>query len=891
MASVIEDWHLKTTKGKLTWFQARLASKATIGKTLMYPLPAIALSSKECTILQRHFQRAILGKMGVVRTAPSLLATAPPSLGGFGLFSFEIEQLSAHVSILLLHGPDKASITGSLLRSTLETYALESGLPGDPLAMHGLEYVTANTWIHQTIQAMHKYNITLHSDIDQLKVWMQSDTFIMQAFRRSFSARKLGILNKVRLHLRVVTFSDLISADGKHIDTQLLHGNRGIYHPTPSFHAYHWPQVPPPSSSEKSLWYQALCLVFNISHPDQLVNTNLRNKKWLTHTLEHAQWQLDYKSNLLYQRTGKGSKWTRWKPTTHPSSYSTRATSNPYIVQDIVNELPYHCSLISVTQRGPFTYIANTGHLSMESNNTQLPRVSIAHNNLFDHPSEMLLLYHISLHNGYIFTDGSNQDDKATYAVVIQPPDLSGKPNEVELSTIHHFTGIVHGSEEDINSYRAELAGILAAIQYVVKLCTAHKCSRGSCKIYCDNKGALAAAFGSKRPTPRWASYDIVHLIRRYIRESPIRLQGIHIKGHQDTSVPFHQLPYPAKGNVLADTLASTALRQLPSRNISLTPPGPWSLALQGGLIGGNVHHQIKQAIYRPLMEKRWTTLFGLEEHHLSKCDWDLFFHSIRTQQSNIRYFFVKFNAKLLPVGINLKRRRHSESEACPCCGEDESHLHLLHCKHNDMVRAANQCLDDIEDFLAHDTDPSIQRNIPALIRHYIHGHSHQPTLDIQTDHIFCNQLVLGEQAFFAGLWDKHWLEVQQAFHTQGNRRTSAITWTTKLIHKLQQIPFLLWHIRNDILHKQEDNFATQEQHNALNNIIDDLFKRKPHQRHMAHSDALYFTKYGSQQLKNMKIQRKTNWIAGANLIITKYERTSTTQSARFRSYFQWDKG
>jgi hypothetical protein len=92
--------------------------------------------------------------MGITRSAPSLIATAPTSLGGFGIFSFDIAQLVGHVTLLLLHGPDAVSLTGQLLRLSLEYYALESGLPGDPLGLPSIDYVTNSTWISQTI---HEY--------------------------------------------------------------------------------------------------------------------------------------------------------------------------------------------------------------------------------------------------------------------------------------------------------------------------------------------------------------------------------------------------------------------------------------------------------------------------------------------------------------------------------------------------------------------------------------------------------------------------------------------------------------------------------------------------------------------------------------------------------------
>lgn len=109
------DWNYKTTWHKLTWLQAQIVSRATIGKTLQYPLLATTFDASECKELQKVYLQTMLGKIGVVHTAPMVIATALSRLGGFGLLSFEVEQLISHLGIILQHGRHSNSITGSLL--------------------------------------------------------------------------------------------------------------------------------------------------------------------------------------------------------------------------------------------------------------------------------------------------------------------------------------------------------------------------------------------------------------------------------------------------------------------------------------------------------------------------------------------------------------------------------------------------------------------------------------------------------------------------------------------------------------------------------------------------------------------------------------------------------
>lgn len=100
----IKDWNSKTNQQRLTWGQAQIACRATIGRTLQYSLPATTFDEADCKELQNVYLQTMLGKTGVVRTAPHIIAIAPPWLGGFGLMSFEVEQFISHLGIILQHG-------------------------------------------------------------------------------------------------------------------------------------------------------------------------------------------------------------------------------------------------------------------------------------------------------------------------------------------------------------------------------------------------------------------------------------------------------------------------------------------------------------------------------------------------------------------------------------------------------------------------------------------------------------------------------------------------------------------------------------------------------------------------------------------------------------------
>jgi hypothetical protein len=100
-----------------------------------------------------------------------------------------------------------------------------------------------------------------------------------------------------------------------------------------------------------------------------------------------------------------------------------------------------------------------------------------------------------------------------------------------------------------------------------------------------------------------------------------------------------------------------------------------------------------------------------------------------------------------------------------------------------------------------------------------------------------------------------------------------------------------MWTVRNRILHSKETREQLTTQHEALNKIIVQIFAVKPHPRLMAHYDNIYFVKHEIKTIKGMKLHRKYDWVEGAQHILTKYDRITTEQAAKFRSYFQWNRG
>lgn len=108
-------------------------------------------------------------------------------------------------------------------------------------------------------------------------------------------------------------------------------------------------------------------------------------------------------------------------------------------------------------------------------------------------------------------------------------------------------------------------------------------------------------------------------------------------------SPTFENLDPLVQGNVLVDHLA-TMKRSQPCNQVP-ADANQWSIHIQSLPVVGAVDTRIREAIYRPLMIKKWSTLFNINKEQTSLCDWDLFFCSLNEHQTQTHINLIKYLA------------------------------------------------------------------------------------------------------------------------------------------------------------------------------------------------------------------------------------------------------
>eukprot|EP00957_Ditylum_brightwellii_P140628 10713228-Ditylum_brightwellii.AAC.1 len=118
------------------------------------------------------------------------------------------------------------------------------------------------------------------------------------------------------------------------------------------------------------------------------------------------------------------------------------------------------------------------------------------------------------------------------------------------------FQGPCNGSPVLMSSYRTELAGILAVLNFLNALCDYSKQQvLAQLPLYCNNAAVVLTANLPTHPGLKahlCADYDIAAKVRNKRKGIP-NLNASWVKAHQDNKSPIDDLPLDAVLNCTAD--------------------------------------------------------------------------------------------------------------------------------------------------------------------------------------------------------------------------------------------------------------------------------------------------------------------------------------------------
>jgi hypothetical protein len=606
---------------RLTW-QALLS---TIMRTLSYPLPLTTFTRKECDMIMVPVLRVALSHSGVCNSIPRAIVYAPLKYQGLGVPDIFIEQGLTKLLRLIKFGRKSHHLTSSLIRHNCEAMKMEMGLNGylfqhDPTIWDAM---ISATWLKRTWKFAAQHRIELRDNLEDFKMKRIHDELLMKKFQQmGFQGQDLYKLNTCRLHLQVITISDITDGTGERVTEAAWKGNHTEY----TNRHHNWPIQPRPPAAFWATWQRALSSI--CGHNRTLIqklgrwtsdgaslssicgrNRTLIQKlgRWTSDGASTAVWWFFPQSEALFKQIGAETVTfpLRVARNTHNSSLRFRALpTSPSVIpssarpcciatqgQDML--LQGYDEYISATQRvTPATFLDYLA--SLDDKSWIFSSIQV---------QGSLTVLAEAIRNGTCscVTDGSYKDAHGTAAWKLL--DLATPDNSIEGQCI------TPGTAAQQNPYRSELSGLYASVEITNALICFFNITSGSITLACNNLGAIrTTSYPAEHNSPTEAQFDLVMAVQ-YAKSPVIQWHHQHVRGHQD-AVAEHVLSPVEVINVEMDTKtkAHWALTQHTAEHTRqhYFSDEPWSVSLAGEKLVTDFATTIQDWCQQPHIHAKW---------------------------------------------------------------------------------------------------------------------------------------------------------------------------------------------------------------------------------------------------------------------------------------------
>jgi hypothetical protein len=308
-----EHWYSLIKAGHLQPDETFMATNSRIMKSLIYCLPAMTFTEKECKHILAPVLKASLPKSRISSTFPHAVVFGPIAELGIGysdLFTIQgVSQLQTIVQYL--QSPN--DITGKLLRANLEAAKVDIGL-GDEFFRYEYKSFSKHLttcWVKSVWDFVDQHPLSFSETVTgEHSLQRHNDQYIMLKIIQlnKYGQRDLLRLNACRLYLQAFSLSDLTTGDGLQFTREAWICVRDTLRRTPLV----WPAQSRPNAKSRKLWRQALKLSFPRNQSAQFLQPL---GKW-THLGSRDIWTWFFNpvTSFVYKRFGQ--EWKKYKRST-----------------------------------------------------------------------------------------------------------------------------------------------------------------------------------------------------------------------------------------------------------------------------------------------------------------------------------------------------------------------------------------------------------------------------------------------------------------------------------------------------------------------------------------------------------------------------------------------
>lgn len=388
---------------------------------------------------------------------------------------------------------------------------------------------------------------------------------------------------------------------------------------------------------------------------------------------------------------------------------------------------------------------------------------------------------------------------------------------------------------------------------------------------YLDNQSVIqriqsAIQQGHVAPnTELLPEHDVIKEIAATIPQLPWTIELKWVKGHQDSRVPYHQLPLEAQLNCQADAEANL---YDPEANPLLPPlplpSTPCQLYVQGQTITRAMKRRITYAAVTPSYYKYLCQRFERSAGVIYTIDWDTYTNLLK-RHGDIWPTVVKHLHDLLsPTGHVAHKDNPSLPHNCPACQLPyEDNPHVLKCPAHSRAQWRSHLLAQPRKWDNSRSDPILIDILHDGIRSYFLSTPLLPDRYPAEYHgVIRTQNILGWNQLFKARWSKQWAIQQNAHRDKYPTSTTLVEgnrWVVQLGHMLVESWLDLWQMRNAERHGQDkahqEAFKLQVITAELNKLYNLKHSVCPSDRH------LFYTNAAEHLQRHQNLSQIEEWI------------------------------
>jgi hypothetical protein len=803
MLEVTKKWADGIRINSLPRAYAWQSYSTTLWPKLRYGLPATNLSAKESEKVDVEIRKTLLPAIGVNRNFPRALTHGAISRGGLGIPRIYEAQGIEGIVTLVRYAHNKETMTGRLLLTSLEALQIEVGTRSPVLQTDFKTFgeLATDCKVKEIWRFACASSIKVNMNYECPKPLRTNDKWLMETFAEKFPTKVLKRLNKCRIVVKAVTWSDVVTIDGKRISGRAWKGL-----PAATRSQWGWPRQGEPTKQDWKLWRKALMATVAQIEDEARIKQGVKNdivpqlyiplREW-NHDFSTG-WELHWATGRLYETGSKTVRLIR-------PGRNTRSGPSFFDFPQSYNQLPIGTAPARVKQIDDSTcqVLGWGSRIHSESTTSEVSNCSYMANaksgfqwlwqSMEWQDDGEIVIDAIKARRAIAVSDGTLKEGKGAAAAVIEGRNKEGRLKLCALTS---------GESNQQSSFRSELTGILMIVSAITELCSRSNVSGGKITVGCDGLAAVQAAARYKEPIdPNGKQTDLISAIRNLVRKSPIDWRFKHVKGH--TSVrPF------TRHTDLNEEMDETCKAFLNDRDPiahkeAEIPDEPASVWAGDRKIVSNMAMELTHYLQERRAEEYWGSKSRVTT---APIDWGSFAKAIKTMSRSKRIWLIKQSSSFCGVGKMMVRMGKTEDDSCPRCKAPEDANHIWTCREPMVDSLWRTWEQEIQSIAAKMEAPSeITEAMTTAAQEWRRGDEDLILgANDQMRALLTAQGDIGWQGFMEGRWTPEW---RRAYADLGGKKNPNV-WAARTMAANWNLGWKLWEQRNELAHKKENTTA-----------------------------------------------------------------------------------